>query len=106
MMGEACPLPGIGVFQTKLSGSFQATGALGSLIVPSPSWPRQAGQSSAQPSWLDPRTNKAKHALGSHFFMSAKLSVRASASSLFQALAQVWLKKENPALTPVLLFRL
>ena len=54
MIGEACPLPLIGVFQTRFSGNFQSTGAFGSLTVPSPNAPLHAGQSSAEADGVDP----------------------------------------------------
>ena len=46
-IGEACPLPSIGSFHTRLSGSDHLTGVEESIIVPSPLGPRQPGQSSA-----------------------------------------------------------
>ena len=62
MIGEACPLPLIGVFQTRFSGNFQSTGAFGSLTVPSPNAPLHAGQSSAQACEVNPFAAKAAQA--------------------------------------------
>ena len=62
MIGEACPLPLIGVFQTRFSGNFQSTGAFGSLTVPSPNAPLHAGQSSAQAREVNPFAAKAAQA--------------------------------------------
>src|SRR5262245_30281558 len=45
-IGEAWPLPGVGIFHTRLSpvSPFQRTGTLESRLVPSPRGPRQPGQ--------------------------------------------------------------
>jgi hypothetical protein len=46
-IGEACPLPGIGVFQVMFCVLLHLTGTFFSLLVPSPLGPRQPGQFSA-----------------------------------------------------------
>ena len=51
-IGEACPLPGISVFQAIFSprGPFQCSGRFFSRLLPSPRGPRQPGQFSARAS--------------------------------------------------------
>ena len=59
-MGEACPLPGTGTFQTRFSAKLHFTGAFESFTVPSPKTPRQAGQSSAKEVGIEPTRAKNK----------------------------------------------
>ena len=48
MIGEACPFPGSGVFQTTSFGMLQVVGIRWSVsVLPSPRGPRQPGQFSA-----------------------------------------------------------
>ena len=48
-IGDACPSPGILVFQAMLSDSLQCVGTRSSKLLPSPRGPRHIGQSSAWP---------------------------------------------------------
>jgi len=56
-IGEACPLPGSGVFHSRFSVVLQVTGTFFSMLVPSPRGPLQPGQFSAKAAALKVRAN-------------------------------------------------